>query len=92
VGVLLLTSATRQAQRRLAVCLTRGARTELHVVRDPYCGDGIAVTPKGTKAWDFERDIAVTYRTNGISTLCFEKAGATYVFEKGRFTRVIDSD
>ena len=92
VAVLLLTSATRQAQRRLAVCLTRGGEAELYVVGDPYCGDGIVVTPKGTKAWDYEREIAVTYQVNGVHTLCFEKAGATYVFAQGRFRRVVDSD
>jgi hypothetical protein len=92
VAVLLLTSATRQAQRRLAVCLTRGVGAELHVVREPYCGDGIAVVPKGTKAWDYERERGVTYQVNGIHTLCFEKAGATYLFDKGRFRRVVDSD
>ena len=91
-AVLLLTSATRQAQRRLAVCLTRDVGVELHVVREPYCGDGIAVIPKGTKAWDYERERGVTYRVNGIHTLCFEKAGATYLFDKGRLRRVVDSD
>jgi hypothetical protein len=91
-AVLLLTSATRQAQRRLAICLTRGNQAELHVVRDPYCGDGIGVVPKGTKAYDYERGDVVTYRTNGVHALCFEKAGATYVLENGRLRRVIDSD
>ena len=57
-----------------------------------YCGDGIVVTPKGTKAWDYEREIAVTYQVNGVHTLCFKKAGATYVFAQGRFRRVVDSD
>jgi hypothetical protein len=92
VAVLLLTSATRTAQRHLVVCLARGAEVHLHVIRDPYCGDGIMVTLKGTKAWDHERETNVTYRANGIHTLCFEKAGATYIFDKGRFRRVIDSD
>jgi hypothetical protein len=92
VAVLLLTSATRTAQRHLVVCLTRGAEVDLHVIREPYCGDGIVVTPKGTKAWDPERETNITYRANGIHTVCFEKAGATYVFDKGRFRRVVDSD
>jgi hypothetical protein len=92
VAVLLLTSATRRAQQRLAVCLMGGAGAELHIVREPYCGDGISVTPKGTQAWDYERETGVTYRADGVHASCFEKAGATYVFERNRFKRVVDSD
>ena len=91
-AVLLLTSATKQAQRRLAICVSRGSQAALHVIREPYCGDGIVIVPKGTKAYDYERDDVVTYRTNGVHALCFEKAGATYLFEKGRVRRVVDSD
>jgi hypothetical protein len=92
VAVLLLTSATRRAQQRLAVCLMGGAGAELHIVREPYCGDGISVTPKGTQAWDYERENGVTYRADGVHVSCFEKAGATYVFDGRRFKRVVDSD
>jgi hypothetical protein len=91
-AVLLLTSSTRQAQRRLALCVNRGATVELHVVRDPYCGDGIVLVPKGTKAWDFERDVAVTHATNGVRAVCFEKAGASYLLVNGRLVRIVDSD
>jgi hypothetical protein len=92
VAVLLLTSSTRRAQRHLAVCLARPAEPQLHVIREPYCGDGIGVSPKGTQAYDYEREDVVTYRLDGVATVCFEKAGATYLFEKSRFRRVIDSD
>jgi hypothetical protein len=91
-AVLLLTSATTQAQQRLAICLTRGSQVELHVIREPYCADGIVVVPKGSKAYDYERGDVVRYRTNGVHALYFEKAGATYLFERGRLRRVIDSD
>jgi hypothetical protein len=91
-AVLLLTSATRRAQRRLAICVSRGGAAELHVVRDPYCGDGITLVPKGTNAWDFERDVAVTHQANGVRAVCFEKAGATYLLVNGRLVRVVDSD
>jgi hypothetical protein len=74
------------ARRPRAGCIV------LHVVREPYCGDGIAVIPKGTKAWDYETERDVINQVNGIHTLCGEKAGATYVFDKGRFRRVVDSD
>jgi hypothetical protein len=40
----------------------------------------------------YERERSVTYQVNGIHTLCFEKAGATYMFDKGRLRRVVDSD
>lgn len=92
VAVLLLTSGTRRGQRHLVVCLTRGSDVELHIVHDPYCGDGIRLMPRGTKAMDLDTGRNVTYRTNGIHADCYEKAGATYLFVNGRFRLVIDSD
>ena len=62
------------------------------MIADPYCTDGILVTPKGTTDHDYEADRPVTYATNGVHAYCFEKAGATYVFTKGRWVRIVDSD
>ena len=35
-------------RQRIAACLSQGGTTSLHVINDPYCGDGISVAPKGT--------------------------------------------
>lgn len=76
----------------VAICLTQRADMRLELIRMPYCGDGISVTPKGTRAIDHETDKPVTYWTNGVTTYCFEKASGTYLYRNGRFVLVIDSD
>lgn len=77
---------------RIAVCMQRKTGPELHIIDDLYCGDGIMIAKKGTRAHDFEKDVYVTYRTNGVHAYCFEKAGATYLYRNGRFIRIVDSD
>jgi hypothetical protein len=80
------------SRQRIAVCLSQGGKTSLHVISEPYCGDGISVAPKGTRAWDYTTEKRVTYWTNGVSAYCYEKAGATYLFRDGRFVLIVDSD
>jgi hypothetical protein len=79
-------------RQRIAVCLSRAGKIDLHVISDPYCGDGISVAPKGTRAWDFTTEKRVTYWTNGVSAYCYEKAGGTYLFRDGKFVLIVDSD
>ena len=76
----------------IAICLQRKSEPELHLIRAPYCGDGITVSPKGQAAHDFQTDKDVTYPTNGVHAYCFEKAGGTYLYKNGRFELLIDSD
>jgi hypothetical protein len=80
------------SRQRIAVCLSQGGTTSVHVINEPYCGDGISVAPKGTRAWDFTTEKRVTYWTNGVSAYCYEKAGGTYLFRDGRFVLIVDSD
>ena len=84
------TGATRNVQ--IAVCMSRKAGPELHIIRDPYCSDGISLTKKGSAGFDFETDKEIKYRTDGVHAFCFEKAGATYLYRGGRFIRIVDSD
>jgi hypothetical protein len=91
-AALIVTGAGDSPAHHIAVCLSRKAGPELHVIDDPYCSDGIMIAKKGTRAYNFETDSYVTYRTNGVHAYCFEKAGATYLFRNGRFIRIIDSD
>ena len=80
------------SRQRIAVCLSQGGKASVHVISEPYCGDGISVAPKGTRAWDFTTEKPVTYWTNGVSAYCYEKAGGTYLLRDGRFVLIIDSD
>lgn len=91
-ALLLMAPGKEAPTRCIAICLERKAQPELHWIREPYCGDGIALAPKGRKAHDYETDKAFTYPTNGVHAYCYEKAGGTYLYRNGRFDLVVDSD
>lgn len=91
-AVLLVAPDHDQEAHYIAICLSDQRRISLQVITAPYCRDGIALVPKGTKAHDYETDKIVTYSTNGIHAYCFEVAGGTYLWEKNRFRLVVDSD
>lgn len=82
---------TRSSQY-IAVCLSKSERSKLILIKEPYCGDGISVSLKDAEFYNYETDRKDKYPTNGIHAYCFEKAGATYLFQNGAFRRVIDSD
>jgi hypothetical protein len=77
---------------KIAVCLTTAARTQLSVIADPYCRDGVETSPARSDHYNHETDKTETLARDGISVWCWEKAGATYVYERGVFRRIVDSD
>jgi hypothetical protein len=76
----------------IAVCRNTISGPVLHLIEKLYCGDGIAVSQRGRRYYDFERETEGVYSHDGVHAFCFEKAGATYQFEKGSFRRIVDSD
>ena len=76
----------------IAVCLNTSLGVRLFVIDKPYCGDGIALSRRGGRYYDFEKQVEGTYKLDGVHPYCFEKAGATYQFENGSFRRIVDSD
>jgi hypothetical protein len=78
--------------REIAVCFSRRHRTMLKVIERPYCSDYVAVSPARSEHYNYESDAIETIGHDGISVGCFEKAGATYLYEHGAFRRIIDSD
>lgn len=90
---LLVTSRPEAAgEPSLAVCLGRAVEPRLFVIAAPYGRDGITLTRKGTRDHDYESGRMVRYRTDGVHAYTFEKSGATYLFRRGRWIRVVDSD
>jgi len=47
---------------------------------------------KGERDTDYETGKEFVYRTDAIGVMYYEKAGVSYVYERGRFRRVITSD
>jgi len=76
----------------IAVCMNTRVGVRLFVIDKPYCGDGIALSRRGRRYYDFEKQAEGTYKLDGVHAYCFEKAGATYQFENGFFRQIVDSD
>ena len=77
---------------RVAVCLNRASGVALYVVDEPYCADAIVSARKGERYFDFEREREGTFPSDGVRTICFKAAGATFLFEDGGFRRIVDGD
>lgn len=76
----------------IAVCMNMRATRKLYLIDKPYCGDGIQIAPKGGRYYDYETETDGSYKRDGVHAYCFEKAGATYEFDKGSFRKIVDSD
>jgi|SRR5882724_2663098 len=77
---------------KVAVCLSAAVGTQLSVIGDPYCTDALDTSPARSEHYNFDTDKIEVIAHDGISVSCFEKAGATYVYERGVFRRIVDSD
>ncbi len=78
--------------QHLVFCLDPSRKLRLVVVSSPYCTDLVVTTRAGTRRFNFETYRHERLARDGASVRCFEKAGATYVLEKSRVRRIIDSD
>lgn len=76
----------------IAVCLSRPPAVILHLIDKLYCSDFIERVPKGQRYYDFETEKTGTYPLDGVKTICFEKASATYVYDGAGFRRIVDGD
>ena len=76
----------------IAVCFSRPPAVILHLIDKPYCSDFIERAPKGQRYYDFETEKTGTYPLDGVRTICFEKASATYVYDGAGFRRIVDGD
>lgn len=92
IAMLISTKSNEGISQYIAVCFDRKEGVELHLIKDPYCGEGIKVSLKGHKFYNYETGRSEKYPSNGISAYCFEKAGSTYLYRNGSFRMVVDSD
>ena len=76
----------------IAICLNSPPKVTLHLIEKPYCGDLIALSPKGKKYYNFDTGKTGRYRLDGVAAVCLEKAGATYIYTGKKFIKIVDSD
>lgn len=75
----------------IALCLSRKPERSL-LISNLYCNDGIARVRKGAEYYNYETGSKGRYDRDGIHAYCHEKAGATYLYKRGVFKAIIDSD
>lgn len=63
----------------------------MHVINEPN-GEYLSLAQKGMKDFNYDEQKDITYAHDAILTGIFEKAGSSYVYEKGRFRSFVSSD
>ncbi len=82
----------RHDASHVAICLSRPPGVVLHLIDEPYCSDFIERARKGQRYYDFEAEETGTYLLDGVRTVCYEKASATYVYDGKSFRQIVDGD
>jgi hypothetical protein len=76
----------------IAVCFSGENSLTIKVIERPYCVDYVLASPANSSHYNYDTEATEKIEHDGISVRCFEKAGATYVHERGAFRKIVDSD
>lgn len=76
----------------ISVCLSSRPGGAPEFIADAYTSGPLSTIPKGRKYQDFDTGAWHKYERDGVGSYCCECCGATYVFRKGEFEAVVDSD
>ena len=77
---------------RLVAFLKQGGGYKFRLVDPEGGGEYVFTFRKGEKGYDYDTGKNFTYRNDAIATGIFEKAGTSYVYEKGKFRATLTSD
>lgn len=80
---------------KVAVCFSPKSRRyprRLMLIDEPYCGDVLYLARAGSVHHNYDTYVDERITRDGISVSCFEKAGATYLYERGAWRFIVDSD
>lgn len=75
----------------LVVLLRRRNGYALHHVASP-AGEYLLLWKKGDRAYNYATQKRFILRKDAVEAVIFEKAGTTYVYERGRFRPIITGD
>lgn len=79
----------------LLAFLKKGARYKLYILKESAPANlesYLSLAKKGEEGRDFHTQRKFKYPNDSISVSYFEKAGGTYIYRKGRFRHVVESD
>lgn len=77
---------------RLVAFLKKGGGYKFHLVDPEGGGEYVFTFRKGGKGYDYDTGKNFTYENDTIATGIFEKAGTSYVYERGKFRAILTSD
>lgn len=77
---------------KIAVCFSKQHKVTLKLIERPYCRDYLATSPARSEHYNYDTDATERIQHDSINVGCFERAGATYVYEHGTFRKIVDSD
>jgi hypothetical protein len=89
---LLLRPKSGSGKYAISVCLSSRPNSQPELIRNAYTSGALATIPKGQQYYDFNTGAEGAYERDGVGTSCCECCGATYIFRKGRFVEIVDSD
>ena len=79
-------------KRKVGVCLQEKEKVKLLIIQEPYCHDYVITTKSESKLYNYDTTKNEFIKNDSISVACFERAGATYVYEDGELKIVVSSD
>jgi hypothetical protein len=79
-------------QRKVAVCLATANGLKLITIKNLYCDDYLSISKAKSKHNNFDTEKTEVIKNDGISVTCFERAGATYLYNGQAFRELVDSD
>jgi len=88
---------TASGEERLLVAFLRRSNSfQMHLLERAvylaYIADYIWLAGKGSRQYDHERRRYFRLEHDGIEAVVIEKASVTYIFQSGRFQRIITTD
>jgi hypothetical protein len=72
--------------------LQKAGKYKLHIVDTDGGGDFLAVWKKGDRGYSYETQKHFIFANDAVEAIIFEKAGVSYVFEKGKFRAIVTGD
>ncbi len=77
--------------RDVSVAFVSVGKSYKYFVLDTF-GDYIALSKKGTKAYDYESQSGIRFSNDAVSVGLWEKSAVSYVWRKNKFIRFTTSD
>jgi hypothetical protein len=91
-GVVFDNGGRAYPQIHLVALLQKSGKFKLYIVDADGGGDFLIVWKKGDQGYSYDTQSHFIFANDAIEAVIFEKAGVSYVFEKGKFRAIVTGD